>query len=270
MKTQWECFLQNIGEWEGSFTTFGPDGAWREDIPSQLKLAQLQPQLASLTLTRESPRFPQPLTMEFGPNFSRGLVFFEPGAFSQGSIQLSPIAAFGGEFGITTPDRRLRMVLMYDNHNQLDYVTLIREKQAGSGATERPPLQADDLIGEWQGEAVTLTPDWQAREFSSRLVIDRVGDILNQQLYFGDRAITTTARIDGSVLRFEHSKLPVQILLLPDGASANCPTSVSIGQPFVLETGWLESPTKRHRCMRTYNEKGEWTGVTLVVETKVA
>jgi Domain of unknown function (DUF3598) len=58
-------------------------------------------------------------------------------------------------------------------------------------------------------------------------------------------------------------------MLLPDGASVNCPLKVALGQPFVLELGWLRSPTLRERIIRSYDAKGEWVGLTRVVETKV-
>ncbi len=32
--------------------------------------------------------------------------------------------------------------------------------------------------------------------------------------------------------------------------------------------GLLLSPTQRQRLIRSYNEKGEWTGITLVTEEK--
>jgi hypothetical protein len=32
--------------------------------------------------------------------------------------------------------------------------------------------------------------------------------------------------------------------------------------------GWLLSPTQRQRLIRSYDQKGEWTGITLVTEEK--
>ncbi|NES91376.1 DUF3598 family protein, partial [Okeania sp. SIO2B9] len=36
MKTQWENFLQNLGEWHGSFTKISAQGDIVEDTPSIL------------------------------------------------------------------------------------------------------------------------------------------------------------------------------------------------------------------------------------------
>jgi Domain of unknown function (DUF3598) len=278
-KSQWDCFLQNLGEWQGSFATYSSQGECRETIPSLLKLEERSGQPGVfLTLKRDSPKHPQPLEMNFA-SLSRSLLFFESGAFSQGSMQFSPYSSqFGGELALVTPDglrptvghRRLRVVQMYTSECELDYVTLIREQRVGSDVPERPALQVDDLVGEWRGESVTLFPDLRpAVNSTSHLVIGRSGDRLIQRLQFGDRTIETEATIEGNRLMYRHSAVPVQILLLPDGASVNCPLKVALGQPFVLELGWLRSPTLRERIIRSYDAKGEWVGLTRVVETKV-
>ncbi len=271
MKTQWECFLQNLGEWQGSFAEFSPMGELREDIPSLLKLEEIAPRQARLTLQRDSPQFPEPLVQEYS-SFSRSLLFFETGAFSQGAMQYSPYGQFGGEFGLVNGcgDRRLRLVQLYNIDSELQFFKLIREQRVGTTTPERPPLQVEDLLGEWQGEAVTIFPDWRTpQQFLSDLKIVRQGDLLQQQLCFGQRTIVTEAMIVGNVLKYHNSPLPVQMVLLPDGASANCPTQVAIGHPFVLEVGWLMEPTLRQRIMRTYDAKGEWINSTLVTERKV-
>jgi hypothetical protein len=270
-KSQWDCFLQNLGEWQGSFATYSPQGELRETIPSLLKLEERSGQPGVfLTLKRDSPKHPQPLEMNFA-SLSRSLLFFESGAFSQGSMQFSPYSSeFGGEFALVTPDRRLRVVQMYNPQSELNYVTLIREQRVGSTVSERPTLQVEDLVGEWRGESVTLFPDLRpAMNSTSHLTIEQSGDRLIQKLQFGERTIETEATIEGDRLMYRNSAVPVQILLLPDGASANCPLKVALGQPFVLELGWLQSPTLRERIIRSYDAKGEWVGLTRVVETKV-
>ncbi|NES01338.1 MAG: DUF3598 family protein, partial [Symploca sp. SIO1B1] len=96
---------------------------------------------------------------------------------------------------------------------------------------------------------------------------------LVQQLKFGTgtsvRTITSTARIDGSILHFDQSTLPVQVLLLPDGASSNCPREVKPGHRFVLEIGWLYQPDHRQRLIRSYSDKGDFLSLTLVKEERV-
>jgi hypothetical protein len=38
VKSQWECVLQNLGEWQGSFTRLLPTGEEIEDTPSLISL----------------------------------------------------------------------------------------------------------------------------------------------------------------------------------------------------------------------------------------
>lgn len=39
MRSQWDCLLENLGEWQGSFTHFAPDGIALKEIPSVVILA---------------------------------------------------------------------------------------------------------------------------------------------------------------------------------------------------------------------------------------
>jgi Domain of unknown function (DUF3598) len=268
MKSQWECFLQNLGEWHGSFTRLSTQGEILEDTPSVLKLEQKAERLAHLNLKRDSPQY-KDLEMDFSDSFSLGLLFFESGHFCQGSPQLGFQSEFGAEFGFIHHDRRLRLVQMYGTDRQLRSLTLIREQRAESGAPERPPLQIEDLIGTWEGEAVTIYPDLRSpTSMSTSLKIWRERDRLHQEFNFGARAIVSSAQIQGSVLLFDQGATPIQIVLLPDGASSNCPQQIQSGQPFVLEVGWLVEPNLRQRLVRSYSEKGEWINITLVTERR--
>ncbi|MGL5875742.1 MAG: DUF3598 family protein, partial [Xenococcaceae cyanobacterium] len=108
--------------------------------------------------------------------------------------------------------------------------------------------------------------------YSTHLKIERQGDRLMQQLTFGNvspQTISSEATINGSILNFDRGSLPVQILMLPDGASCNCPLEIKLGQPFFLETGWLCQPNLRYRLIRNYGAKGEWVSLTLVREERV-
>ena len=191
-------------------------------------------------------------------------------------MQWSSYRTFGGEFGLIDNQfgdgsRRLRMVELYNSSSKLEKVVLIREKLPTSNVPEKPTLTVDNLLGEWQGEAVTLHADLEnPRKFSSYLQIrQQDSNYIEQILSFGNRTISSKARVDGSRLLFENSELPTQIILLPDGASCNCPLEVKLGHNFVLEMGWLLQPNIRQRIIRSYNEKGNWVGCTLVTEKKI-
>lgn len=273
MLSQWERLLQNLGEWQGSFTRFSPQGEQQEDTPTVVSFEGLNNNQSIRQTVRRFPpsQSPQDKVFEYS-SLPKSILLFDNGAFSNGSLQWGPFSEFGAELGLIEGNRRLRLVQLFNRESHLDRLTLIRETLAGTEATEQPPLTLDQLLGEWQGEAVTLYPDLRKPEtYTTRLQIHRRSDReLVQQLTFGDQTITSTARIDGSILHFDQSELPVQIVLLPDGASSNSPLKIEPGHAFILEAGWLVQPNRRQRLIRRYSPRGEWVSLTLVTEQKVS
>ncbi|MEH1797913.1 MAG: DUF3598 family protein [Nostoc sp.] len=269
MKSQWECFLQNLGVWEGSFSNFSPQGILLNDTPSRLSLEGLNNnQTVRLTLCRSGR---DDVVKEYS-SLGRSLLFFENGSFSEGLIQLGPFSEFGAEVALVHENRRLRLVQLFDNTGQLKELILIREHLAGTPAAECQTLQMNDLLGEWQGQAVTIYPDWRSPDTYSttlKLQLDDAGRLI-QSTSFAERTITSTATIKGSIVLFDQDpEKQVQVLFLPDGASATSPLKVQLRQPFFLEVGWLIQPNLRQRMIRSYNEKGEWVSLTLVTEERV-
>ncbi len=277
MLTQWKCFLKNLGKWHGSFTCFSPQGEEISDTPTLVTLEGLNGnQNVHQVVIYLPPDEPSREVVVDYDSLNRSILFFDNGAFSQGSMQWGPYSTFGGEFGLIDHDfgdgtRRLRMVELYNSASQLDKIVLIREHLPESNISERPPLTVGDLLGEWQGEAVTLYADLsQPDTYNTYLKIKQQdSNHIVQSLSFGNQTISSTARIKGNRLLFENSSLPTQILLLPDGASCNCPLEVKLGHNFVLEMGWLLRPQIRQRIIRSYNTKGNWVSCTLVTEKKV-
>lgn len=269
--TQWEYLLKNLGEWQGSFTRLSPQGKAIEDTPTIVTLEGQNNNTKIHQVVRRFPpgQSPQDLVLDYS-SLNRSILFFDNGAFSQGSMQWGPFSEFGAEFGLIAGDRRLRQVILFDTDSNFNRLTLIREKLAGSNTPEKPPLTVAQLLGEWQGEAMTIYPDFRPCDtYSTHLQINRINhNQIEQQLSFGNRTITSTATIEDSILHFSDSTPPVQILLLPDGASCNCPVKIIPRQSFFLEIGWLISPTQRQRMIRSYGEKGEWLSLTLVKEEK--
>ena len=276
MSEQWNYFLKNLGEWHGSFTRFSPEGEETVDTPTLVTLEGLNDNQNVHQVVRYlPPNEPSRDVVVDYDSLNRSIVFFENGAFSQGSMQWGPYSTFGGEFGIIDNEygdssRRLRMVELYNSSSRLERVVLIREKLSDSNVPERPILTCDRLLGEWQGEAVTMYADLSnPTKFSSKLKIEQIDENhLRQSLSFGVRTITSTAQIKGDRLLFTNSDLPTQVMLLPDGASCNCPLEVKLGHNFVLEMGWLLQPNIRQRIIRSYNDKGNWVSCTLVTEQK--
>ena len=276
MTEQWDYFLKNLGEWQGSFTRMSPQGEEVTDTPTLVTLEGLNDNKNVHQVVRYlPPDEPSRDVVVDYDSLNRSILFFPNGAFSQGSMQWGPYSTFGGEFGLIDNEfgdgtRRLRMVELFDSSAKLDRIVLIREKLPHSNIPERPTLTVEDLLGEWAGEGMTLYADLSnPTSFTSHLKIERVtSDRLNQTLSFGDRQISSDARIDGSRLLFENSELPSQVLLLSDGASCNCPLEIKLGHNFVLEMGWLIRPNIRQRIIRTYNHKGNWISCSLVTEKK--
>ncbi|MBD2104639.1 DUF3598 family protein [Leptolyngbya sp. FACHB-261] len=272
MRTQWESLLQNLGQWQGSFMRLSAQAELLEDIPSLVSLEGLND---NNTIRQTVRRFlpdaagklePQDKVFEYS-SLNRATLFFENGAFSQGSIQLAPFAEFGAEFGFIEGERRLRLVQLFNPDGELQGFTLIREKQLDTNVSERPALRVEDLLGEWHGEAVSLYPDLRSPEtYPTKLRLEREGDQLSQQLTYPGGEINSTARIEGNILRFEQGSQPIQVLLLPDGASSTTPLRVKVGQPLFLEAGWLRQYNIRQRMVRSYDTRGGWTSLTLVTE----
>ncbi|PZV08740.1 MAG: hypothetical protein DCF32_04025 [Leptolyngbya sp.] len=279
--SQWARLLKNQGTWVGSFTQVSPTGEILQDMPSEVALISLN---EGNTMRQEIRKYPpgQPpseTVLEYS-SLGRGVLFCETGAFSQGSIQRSPVSEFGAELGLIHGSERLRVAQIFPRQPTLGSLTLIREHLAGTELTPRPTLTVDQLIGTWVGEATTVFPDWQPqRSLATRLEIQRQGDglrpvynqrNLTQTLTFGNSpAIQSQGQLVGSTVRFEQGSQPITVLLLPSGASATFPTEIQSGQPLFLEAGWLVTPTLRQRLIRTYNAQGTWESLTLVTEQKL-
>jgi Domain of unknown function (DUF3598) len=277
MNSNWDNFVKNLGEWPGSFTDISPTGEFLSSTSSILSLEKLendQP-LVSFRMRRYSDSsYSEPPVSDYAQVYQtigRQNVFFDTGAFSKGTIQLAPFSEFGAEYGFINEDRRWRCVQLFNAEHNFIKLVLMREFRSGSAATERPPLTVEQLIGQWAGQAVTAYADLRNPDINTtNLEIRRInGDRLEQKLSWGDRTISTTAKIVGHKLCFEDSENPREILLLPDGGSSNVPLQIQRHAPFFVEAGWLLAANERQRLMRSYNEKGEWISCTHIIEHKV-
>jgi Domain of unknown function (DUF3598) len=254
------------------------EGALKEDIPSLISLEGVNDnQSIHLDLRRFYPvaGSSEPECKQIVMDFSApgaGAMFFESGAFSEGSLHFAPNARFGAESCLVDQDRRLRLVQIFGDGNRFERLTLIREQRVGTDAPERlhyqaPPLALNDLLGNWQGEGVRLYP--ARREIVENQPIRwQLSRQSESQLLLDETVITIT--VNQSLLTFEQEGQLYQTLLLPDGASSTCPVTIRAGQAFFLEVGWLRSPTCRQRLIRDYNSNGEWTSLTWIVEHKIS
>jgi len=276
MLSQWNCLLKNIGEWQGSFTNFSPDGKELEDTPTVVSLAILSDNETMRQVVRFNykNRPPEEKVLEYS-SLGKGVLFFENGAFSQGSLQWGPFSEFGAELGLISDCDRLRMVQFFNKEGNFDRLTLIRETLAEKKSTPRPILTVEQLLGTWQGKATTIYPDFRNPDtLSTKLSLTlQSNDRLAQQLSFNlgnnSRSISSIAKIDGCILQFDRSEPARKIIMLPGGASCNIPLQIKPGKPIFLEMGWLISPHQRQRIIRNYDDKGGLINLTLVEEEKI-
>jgi Domain of unknown function (DUF3598) len=272
MKSQWECVLENLGEWVGSFTAVTASGELIEDIPSNIQLtATSDRQAIHLVLKRfyelpgSTDRFAKEVVWDFSTPPGIGAVYFETGAFSSGALTVTVGVKTIAEFSLIEIDRRLRMIQTFDPDRQLDRVTFVREYRQGTTAPERPHLEIADLLGTWTGIATTLAANSEspvvANTDSTFTVSER-----GYRLVQADRSVDMNA-IDRR-LQFTDAGdgQSYQMLLLPDGGYTITPTQIRLGCPFDLEIGWVYQPGKQQRLVRRYDSTGKWCSTTFVRE----
>ncbi len=277
MHSQWAYLLENAGRWVGSFTQLSPEGTILADTPS---VVTLEPQDDGQEMRQEICKTPlgaapsqQVLTYR---SLSRSVVFFAGGAFSQGSMQWGPFTAFGAELGLRAEPRRLRLVHLYSGDRALTGFTLIREHRDDPDPAPQPPVTVADLLGHWQGTAVTRYPDLRPPDtYATGLTLTQSGQQVTQSLTFAGQTLTSTGEIQrtpqGDRLHFPPTRPggpAVQVRCLPGGATATGPATIVPGHPFFLEVGWLVDSQHRQRLIRAYNAQGTWVSVTLVTETR--
>ncbi len=160
MSSQWDDLLRNVGEWRGWFDSM--DGTLQR-IKRQPSMLTLEPSASGVPLYLTLLLWPEgagaPHQMPSGEpekrivqSFMRldpDMGVFGTGSFSRGTLYRSNWTKLYAEFGFLHGPRRHRLVLLWDGAGQLDRVILIREFRAGSSAVECPPLQAQQLVGNW-------------------------------------------------------------------------------------------------------------------------
>lgn len=273
MASQWERLLKNQGTWKGSFTQFSATGEQLSDVPT---VVSLKPLNRGDTMRQEIRKYPsnsspEETVLEYR-SLNRSTLFFEDGAFSQGSMQWGPWADFGAELGFIYQFERLRLVEFYQRQRTLSAITLIREHLEDAQPTPRPAVTLEQLVGIWEGEAFTEYPDFRpADSYATRLEITQNGNQVHQTLKIGDSAtIQSSGEVQGNRVVFQQGSQPVTVLFLPSGASAAFPSDIVSGQPLFLEAGWLIQPDLRQRMIRMYDAQGTWFNLTLVTERKIA
>ena len=267
MKSQWECVLENLGEWVGSFTTVTATGESIEDIPSIIKLeGSRDNQAIHLVLTRFYPlpnsteRYPKEVVWDFSTPPGIGAIYFETGAFSSGALAVTAGVKTIAEFSLRAADRRFRTIETFDIDQKLDRVTFVREQRQGTIAPERPHLNINDLVGTWTGTATTLYP--QSAPIVTQTVTTFTASGEGYRLEADEDSIDLTVANQRLLFATARSGQSYQMLLLPDGSYTTTPTQIQLGCPFDLEIGWMYQPGQRQRLVRRYDSAGKWHSAT--------
>ena len=284
MKSQWECVLENLGEWLGSFTTVNSQGELIDDVPSIINLEGIRDnQAIHLVLKRFYPlpssteRYAKEVVWDFNTPPGIGAVYFETGAFSSGGLTATLGVKFIAEFSLIVNDRRFRSIPQFDVNHQFDRVTFVREHRQGTDAPECPHLTITDLVGTWAGTATTLYPDDRSPTINpvkstfsvnnERYVWDEDGKSLSLEI-ITDRLLQFVGVGEATAALKEHQENPSnRLLLLPDRGYSRTPTQIVPGQPFSVEIGWIHQPGMRQRLVRRYDSTGAWSSATWIVES---
>ena len=262
MGSQWENFLGNLGEWRGSFTGLNADGDLGESTPSILTLERGDgDRLVHFRLRRFSPGdlggVPTREVNQEYRSLGRQVVFFDSGSFSKGTLQVAPGTPFGAEFGFVAGDRRHRLVQLHSPDGALESFVLIREFRSGSGASERPALHLESLLGPWTGQVATITADWPEPEIASCALQIEGGT--GQPLHIRSQLGAALSDSGGADQR---------LLLQPDAGYSLAPVQVSHRQAFAVEAGWLPEPDRLERLIRRYDASGAWLSSSYISVTR--
>lgn len=284
MMSQWQCIQQNIGTWQGSFTQFSPTGELVKDTPSVLTLQETDPgKVMQLMLERTPPGGITEVTRRSfnHPGPAPYVLFFENGAFSQGSPQWSAFGQFGAEMSLKVGDRRVRFVIMYDaasNYtSQLKYVTLIRESQPGGTPFSEPALTAKQLLGDWRGTVDMLsapmapmtkgTSKWQLGNAFVLTCEEQLGENHKNLSLASDTQATLASEKLLLLKGHKKEELNYQLMFLPNGVYCLIPQEIRKEKAFRIEVGWLHAEGQRMRLVRYYDDRGVWMRSALVEDS---
>lgn len=289
MSSQWQNFLLNRGEWQGSFTSLSAEGVVTDSTPSILILEPADDnRLVRFHLRRYgADGYSSAPTREVRTDYrtlGRQVVFFDTGSFSKGSLQVAPNTSSGAEFGFIDADRRFRLVQLFNDAGIFDGLVLIREFRVGTQAEERPPLTAEDLMGCWRGQAATITADWPVAdqtsvEISLQRSSEAGGDHFMMRTMFDStsrqgmalNALGLISPISGHRLGEAiclEDPFPRRWQFLPDGGYSLVPLQVSHRQAFSVEAGWMPAPDRLERLIRCYDASGAWQSSTHICVTR--
>ncbi|MGB7444414.1 MAG: DUF3598 family protein [Coleofasciculaceae cyanobacterium] len=247
----WKNFTANhLQDWHGIWTRYSPQGKVKESFPSR-RIFQSNPEQTEIHQTnryiyaedkikKESWDYNQRENSSddglFHPQADsmRG-IFFESGHGAWATRCLKPDSYFGVELFFRHEELRHSVGIVYDQQGNLFRTANIREDTRGFPSQywskEIEQVSERNLIENWQGTSVTITPDL------------KISEPVPTQLHWGWEGYNT--------------------FFLPDGVSINCPDKVSVGSSFSLAANWLVTPSKLQQLSVKYDESGAFVALTL-------
>ncbi len=247
----WQNFtLHHLRDWRGIWTRYSPQGEITESFqslrsfqsnPQQTEIAQTNRYLyADGRIVEQSWEFNQ-----ISNSLSDGLfhpqnqsmrgVFFESGHAAWVTTKLKTDSYFAVELFFNYKELRHSVGIVYDEHGNLFRTANIREDAAGFPSqywsTELNQLPERNLSGNWQGTAVTITPDL------------KISAPVPTQLHYPESGHKT--------------------FFLPDGVSVSCPGKVIVGTAFNMAANWLLVSSEMQQLLVKYDESGAFSALTL-------
>jgi hypothetical protein len=251
--SRWDCLLKNLGCWQGSFTQISANGEIIADIPSETILKEQECKGSKnkpiqQIIRKYNSTGTEEKILEYS-SLARSVLFFENGAFSQGSTQLGFNSEFGAELGLIDGNSRRRLVQLFNKNGELDRLTYIREILADTEPQISPIISWEQLQGKWECDVVTLYADWRSP----------------------DQFITTTEWLNENRTSEIGNKLNpnIKTLFLPDGVVSICPAQTKLGEPVSLEILWLTQPHIYQQMIRHYDRRGGWVSLTLAIASRI-
>ncbi|KAH7554535.1 hypothetical protein JRO89_XS12G0232500 [Xanthoceras sorbifolium] len=184
-------------------------------------------------------------------------------------------------------DRRARAFHVMDPQGILDMLLIFLEDR-GDGVHFPPSLGSDSdstdrllpFLGNWKGHSITKRSGVYGATIAEAdtvtlLEVDDKGQLIQDiSSTAAGQDVTTnvhwTGTMSDNLVTFDGG---YQITLLPGGMYMGCPCdigkSVADSKSFHLEFGWVESPGKRQRVVRTYDVEGLAVSSTYFYEIKL-
>jgi hypothetical protein len=247
----WQNFTANhLRDWHGIWTRYSSQGEVTESFQS-LRSFRSNPEQTEINQTNcsmyaDGRRLEQAWEYnQLSNSLNDGLfhpqaqsmrgVFFESGHAAWVTTKLKTGSHFGVELFFKYKELRHSVGIVYDERGSLFRTANIREDAAGFPSqywsTELNQLQLRNLSGNWQGTAVTITPDL------------KISAPVPTQHHWGWEGHET--------------------FFLPDGVSVSCLGKVSVGTSFTMAANWLVTSSEMQQLSVKYEEEGAFSALTL-------